>query len=1567
MVSTRVAFLAAVVAALFVVISAEFIPLPSQVPSAVKNTLKKIEDAEKAASKKCGRKKGKKGCLALKVTNPLEKNMRQTACIWENKKCQVQVDIFLPALCKSGFTNECLDFIFACSTYDGKKFMCGKTDYCAYSMKNNKCLAKSDVTPKTETPTLSPTALSADEQLKAARALWQKEKEALITMYEDQLESLKKTCGTITGPPTEPNDPMTDPPTKPNDPKTDPPTKPNGPKACSSFKKMSDCKAAGCKWTFTLGRFKCKPGPANTDPPTKPNDPKTDPPTKPNDPKTDPPTKPNDPKTDPPTKPNDPKTDPPTKPNDPKTDPPTKPEEPKEPTDAPTPPLEIPFEEFGTFDAFIESAMSNGDGEYAYTAGHIRPLAALDEYFHDTATILADSDHPLSVNVVGSDAAISGTLAINVSAIGITIPFSDNTLEGIAELPFETPSCDVSNPCIDTALAEIDTAEFPFPFGNISDITIGVSGTGKTDVAIPGLADPQDLIPGFSLLFAAPSPLPVCDSDLVFSFELTGHKTYGGQVLCPMDFVFLNGTFPGLHFARLGGVLLGFDVDYHTVSVTIEIGAELQFATGPEESCSEGSTSSQCLTADISFHVGFLIGTLMADQYGDDGFIMGGDFQMSGFWKEPLGLRNFGIVNPYFGMDVFFTLATIGVDKAVAAGGAAAGSASDAAKSWWNGGDTPDADDAPDGDTPEDEKKKLFKPKRMEFGMTLFWKRPDVDDWPEELYDFTMWPAPMEAPPLPTSDYFTVDFDYYFEDRPHDVPDLESLFMPKYGMKLLVTQVSLTDILYMLSDIVGSFSSGNGNGTNYDFSFIEKFITMEFFLDAQLAFHPNEKLTPALGGAPGIFVNCTASLAAMFGLDFDMRILAYTLFEFAEKAEAMEELKASVSNASNMREGWNALTTGLNEVFFKDPLGFLNETGFDIQADLILPFELGEAHFTGILNSTLFKIEATAELQIFNFQLADVAIMASYDKTTPGSFQLGLHAEFGLPLIGTAEMGGYVNRTYLELYGGIDAAIFGLRFCATLEVMVDSPDWKEEDDYGCTTTATLDGREYELQIPCSDCTKVKTINGVDVEVPVPCFYVEFNSHVSFGVLGDATFLGRVENSGVLANGTLDNNVDDAIEAIVKDAIEAIFGESDSWFVDGFSAFIGDLLSSALLIDKMEFTLDTRSTPKFLKMTLHFNLAGITVKLPEITINWGNKDRRRRALTARRKYRRSEAYEAAHGTDPLLRRAMKNRHLRRLTALGIDCTEDNDGISFEDFVDAIADAVDFLTMAAKLHICMPGVVKDRQENETCASDGQCANSDVYPDGLWCDRDGKVSAGFTCAGTCKKRYDGGAAVPWERDAACKSGTERCGMCSEIGTDQVPHGSVCGNDDACANGYCKGKGLPCSGICTPFVEDGGDCAYEMDYNCVSGKCRCAQCANSGSKKLANGLRCGNNGMCESGWCKDGKPCTSRTTGGVCTEKLDDGQNCAYGMDSSCKSGKCKCAVCANSAGKLPNYKRCANDGMCQSGWCENGKPCSSRTTGGTCKPQKSKGSSCKIGMHNSCAGSLRCKCGIKGCKCK
>ena len=74
----------------------------------------------------------------------------------------------------------------------------------------------------------------------------------------------------------------------------------------------------------------------------------------------------------------------------------------------------------------------------------------------------------ITLSVMSSVRMLPSGTAINVSAIGITIPFSDNTLEGIAELPFETPSCDVSSPCIDTALAEIDTAEFPFPFGNIS-------------------------------------------------------------------------------------------------------------------------------------------------------------------------------------------------------------------------------------------------------------------------------------------------------------------------------------------------------------------------------------------------------------------------------------------------------------------------------------------------------------------------------------------------------------------------------------------------------------------------------------------------------------------------------------------------------------------------------------------------------------------------------------------------------------------------------------------------------------------------------------------------------------------------------------------------------------------------------------------------------------------------------------------------------------------------------------------------------------------------------------------
>ena len=294
-------------------------------------------------------------------------------------------------------------------------------------------------------------------------------------------------------------------------------------------------------------------------------------------------------------------------------------------------------------------------------------------------------------------------------------------------------------------------------------------------------------------------------------------------------------------------------------------------------------------------------------------------------------------------------------------------------------------------------------------------------------------------------------------------------------------------------------------------------------------------------------------------------------------------------------------------------------------------------------------------------------------------------------------------------------------------------------------------------------------------VPVPCFYVQFDAALHLGFLGNAQFTGRVENAGVYAVATLDVTLDDVVKQIVLDAIEIIFGRAGGWFAEFISNWIAYQAASFLPIDTLHFELDTRGDVSY--MTLSISLAvpplGIPVTLPNIHIQWGGgSDRRRRQLSGR-KYPRVEAYRTKHGLGAgehdIPKRFLTDEHM-------IDCLDGDTGPTFEDMVDWIADAFNWTQIAEFLRICVPEETQNHGPGEPCAKDNQCANHTLFPDGQWCDRDGKISMGLLCVGACSPRYDPGEQVPLLKKAACKSNKEICGMCTEIGEEVVPMNSSC-----------------------------------------------------------------------------------------------------------------------------------------------------------------------------------------------
>ena len=788
-------------------------------------------------------------------------------------------------------------------------------------------------------------------------------------------------------------------------------------------------------------------------------------------------------------------------------------------------------------------------------------------------------------------------------------------------------------------------------------------------------------------------------------------------------------------------------------------------------------------------------------------------------------------------------------------------------------------------------------------------------DWPGSLLDFNKWPSPNVAPDLTThTGFLTASSHFHYEVAPHDAWYLPGAStktgVPKFACKFVVSKMTLSDMANILLDVVDSFTTGSL--PNLDLSFMDKIIAFEFYIDAELSLIKTEIFRS------GLFLKAGAA-GNLFGLKFNFKI----------------DINAPID-----------LSVPGMLAFVKNPLSILQNVGLTVQADVSLPFGLGDANMLGVLSSEKFMFECTMGISLGSLQLASVHFIANYEVKNPKSLLLAMHGEISLGFFGKVEMGGKIDSQSLSLYGGLDLNFFGLRFCGNVQAMIDT----KQKCY-------------------------KTIKGK--KTVVPCFFVQFEALVKLGILGEAKFLGRVENKGIKILATLENNIDEAIESVIKDAFKAIFGkEKSSKVADQLAKYLGKIVASAIPIKRVDFELDTISDPGKLALELEFQVLGIKIVLPKINIKIKGGGRRLASGgTPGRDYTHVEAYEAKyrklHPEYEAEETALEDPFRRNLEST-IDCSKDKGGFKIKDLVDMIVDAVDLPLLASKLKLCLPGLVKDNPQGERCASDNQCKDYKSFPNGLWCDRNGKPSGGIACTGTCEPRYDGGKTCPLTRDAACKSDFCRCKVCANEKTKKLSHNERCVKDDDC-EGWCDGKmGTGCLGTCKAFLKTGEyGCSGSLtgklnDYKCEGTRvCICNACTGTGGDgTLPYGATCAKDSQCANGWCKgkSGVACS-----GKCTAFLNTGGDCSGGLTQSINDAKClgkrqcKCGTCTAENGLLAYSKKCATNDQCNNGFC-NGK--SGGTCTGKCQAYLKTGQDCsgspvKKVNDDKCLGKRECIC--------
>ncbi len=257
------------------------------------------------------------------------------------------------------------------------------------------------------------------------------------------------------------------------------------------------------------------------------------------------------------------------------------------------------------------------------------------------------------------------------------------------------------------------------------------------------------------------------------------------------------------------------------------------------------------------------------------------------------------------------------------------------------------------------------------------------------------------------------------------------------------------------------------------------------------------------------------------------------------------------------------------------------------------------------------------------------------------------------------------------------------------------------------------------------------------------------------------------------------------------------------------------------------------------------------------------------------------------------------------------------------------------------VCLMGACTDGGDGmlargESCSADAECIDGHCV-DGVCCQ--------WGCAGTCKacaEPSDEGYCVPIS--GAPRGDRTGCLMCDEgacvddAGAGTL--GALCTSASECESGACT-DGVCCERACRGTCKACAEPGFEGMCVPVSGAPRgdrdaCSTCdAGVCSEVGTLGSACGDDSLCESGFCVDGVCCerACRGTCKACGEPGSEGMCVAVsgaprGDRDECSS--CDAGVCV---GADPLGAACAADGDCESGFCTDGV-CCERLCAGTCK---------------------------------
>eukprot|EP00322_Chrysochromulina_rotalis_P013295 CAMPEP_0115837522 /NCGR_PEP_ID=MMETSP0287-20121206/5263_1 /TAXON_ID=412157 /ORGANISM="Chrysochromulina rotalis, Strain UIO044" /LENGTH=1712 /DNA_ID=CAMNT_0003291033 /DNA_START=37 /DNA_END=5176 /DNA_ORIENTATION=+ len=621
---------------------------------------------------------------------------------------------------------------------------------------------------------------------------------------------------------------------------------------------------------------------------------------------------------------------------------------------------------------------------FALTGGGIQPLSGLPlpPFIIESVTVRADTDYPLTME-----------MGLNLKTGVFDFAFS-------AAVVLHLPMFFINNLVLDISAAGRISEE-----GMDGAFVVGLPEIGMPDALGGPLAGPAvalatsagfegringRMVPirkGLSVIWTGVAPPWTLCADahgfanIRLEFFLPSPTQLGGSFACDLDWsidVRPLGL-KGLNLVRFSGIYIALELAFSGgMTIFMEVGATFEFGTGT--SMCDDLDDPQCLMAYVNARLGLKVlpppvGGVIEFEAGIEGLLF-----------EPLGMRNFAVIDPRMGLGL--QISPLPNPPWVA-----------------------------------------IVPTLIMLNVNIYWKV--FGEWPQMMFTKeNSWPPDLLAPenvdPIWGQNLMGLQLSVLWEMAPHDDTALSVMGLPKIGIKVNINfkMVRLPQILMDMSMCILSVMEDFGIGLPPTIalpSFIDDLMPFEINLDVEFSL-----ITTAPFGkrifADGVVKNFDLMYFGAPGMWADIGV--YINFPIP------------------------ALSPTVLSDLLADPLGALSSTGIGLNMTTKLPFGLLAVTYGGFVSPIAFSLIAGASMNFFGFSYA-LSLFVGVDlgsESNPtgqgggaGGF-LGMSMAINIPLIATVHLTGMMTATlagpgfYLE--GAVDAALFGI--CMLGSVSIES-------------------------------------------------------------------------------------------------------------------------------------------------------------------------------------------------------------------------------------------------------------------------------------------------------------------------------------------------------------------------------------------------------------------------------------------------------------------------------------------------------------------------------------------------